>query len=827
MRSAAYANSVPKVVAHSGYRRKTLAFIIAMISLLSSFFVAGAAIASEQSHATDLVEYLLCSWEDPNDKDSVPFVKSIYQITQTEDLQYNWFSKSNVGASADDTSSNFPSLMTRKDFDAANLDIINTGNTTGKKYTPYDLYGFSGLTFTSYQGEWNWIKVYYCTSDEMGTGEDKAPEDQKVNMFYENRKRPMDTWASKDSSQDPRVRMRTTNSFGNNFSLNIANMVFWLTKSVTGLNNALVSFSLSNVVDSLGLAKPIENIMSNMFKGIFMPLMIMMFVFTAISIIHDALIKKAYRKAMTSLLQALACMAGGIFIMMYPAMFAALPNDLGLLGQYLVLNGINNTVQVSGDDFCSTAGSTGGFKSTSTAIVSNGKFNQKAITKAISDAGDSTARAVTCQYWKLFTLTPYSLGQYGTSYENLYAKGKAPNGTKELGNSNTYPGLAAVPVGNKQVINNWLIYQISTQNKSHIPSTIASPDDGQMDKPTTKYTNVGQYAAKNKLVSETNGDWYRVVDALSNYDVDSNGNKTSASENTTDYWSDWVGGNASYRIMIAFISVIAAIVGMSAPIVLGVIVAVSAIASVLLMAFAPLALTFGMWAGKGQEILRGWAGLLVQAVIRRIILGALYMIMLVLALMIMRGITSIGNYFQSLVLLVLMSWVIVKNRNFIVDKFTQVQWAQSLGGTMGQMSHKLKSMSKTSGKFVGATAGGAVLGVKAGLGTGTGSKKILSGALRGAKVAGTKQVDNSLYTNEMGRKFLQGKYSAQEAVNQTRRAQGKDDAYDVPIYTCEVCGAQITAANMQIYDGKALCQMDYDEARYGSIDGSESDTKNS
>jgi hypothetical protein len=776
-----------------------------------SLFTASAAALSEKSHAADLVQYLLCSWEDP-DSNQIPVIKSIYQITQTEDLQYNWFSKSNVGADADTPDSNFPSLMTLKDFTGANLDIVNSGNTTNKKYTPYDLYGFSGMNFTTYQGEWNWIKVYYCTSDNMGTGEDKAPEDQKVNLYYENRSRPLDTWASKDSSQDPRVKMRSTNSYFNNFNVNIANMVFWVTKSIVAVNNALISFSLSNVVDSMGLTKPIQNIMSNLFKGLFMPLMVLMMAFTAIYMIREGIIKHAVRQAFVSLVKSLACMIGGLVVMAYPAFFVALPNDIGLLGQYLVLQGLNNTVQVSGDDFCSTATSTGGFSSVSTPLISNGKFNEDGLTKAISDAGDATSRTVTCQYWKIFALTPYSLGQYGTSYVNLYAKGHAPAGTKELGNSNKYPGSAAVPLGNNQVSYNWLIYQLSTQNKSHISSTMASADDGKIDKPTTKYMTIDQYASKNKMIGETNGDWYRVVDALSNYDVDSKGNKTTDAEKTTDYWADWVGGNTSYRTVIAAMGVLVAIVGMAAPIIMGVIVAVSALASVFIMAFAPLALMFGMWAGKGQDVLKGWFGLIVQAVIRRIVLGTLYMIMLVLALTIMKGITNIGNYFQSVVMMVLVSYVLVKNRNFIVDKFAKVSWAGPLSGTMGRLSNNLKSGTRTAGKFVGATAGGAVLGASKGLGEGTGARKVFSGMAKGAKIAGSNQANNAMYSTKLGRRMQIAKNAQQDYVNQRLREQGKPEKFhNTMSFTCEYDGAIIRAADVQIYRGRTYCNEHYQE----------------
>lgn len=795
--------------------------VLLLMAVLAPLAVVLAASAND-ARAGSIVQYVLCSWEDPNDKKAIPVVKTVYEITQTEDLQYQLFSKSAVGASAADPGYDIPSMLAMSDYAKNNLDIVNSGNKTARKYTPYDLYGYAGMNFTNYQGEWNWLKVYYCTSDNKGTGEDKAPEDLKLNLYYQNRKRPLDNWASRAASQDPRVRQRTNNLYASNMSLDIANTMFWVTKLVTAFCTSLMALSFSNIVDKMGLIGAMKPIMTNLFSGLFWPLMFIMMAMTAVTLISMGLIKRQYRQALGAFIKALACMAGGIFISMYPMLFLSLPNDVGLLGQYLVMSGLNNTVNVSGDDFCSTDTTEGGFKSVSLDVMRNGRIDDEAITNALSSAADASSRAMTCSYWKLFALTPYSLAQYGSSYDTLYAKGKAPAGSTELGNKNTYPGLAAVPVGNDKTINNWLIYQLSAQNVAHVPSAISDASTGAITKPSKPYSNVDQYARQNKMVNNVYGDWYRTADALSNYDVDGSNNKTKDSAATTNQWTMWIGNAQGQRMMVAMLSILVAVVGTMGPIVMGATVVVAAFACVLIMAFAPLALTFGMWAGRGQEILKGWWQLLIESIVKRVVLGLVYMVMLVLDLIIMRGIGGLGDYLKSAIIVSLLSYVIVKNRSVIVRLFTS-----SVGGSFSATRNRI-------GATIGKHGHGAVNGVRnVGVGAVGGMRNHLGSnafksAVKGAGIGASRTAKNSLYTSDMGRKILQAEQITKNQNEKARRRKeglsDDDDNTDNGTYEyfqCESCANMVTAADYTDVYGHIVCNDCYDSGAWRSVPGAD------
>ena len=137
-------------------RYRIIALLITLVGIMPMAFV-GISSMTPDSHA-DFVQYLMCSW-DSDDGKSPALVKTMYEIATTDDLQRRIDYKSQAGADTD-TVSDLPNLISGKDYDKVQLDILNTGNATKTTYTPYDRFGFSGMNFTDYNGEWNWYKVY-------------------------------------------------------------------------------------------------------------------------------------------------------------------------------------------------------------------------------------------------------------------------------------------------------------------------------------------------------------------------------------------------------------------------------------------------------------------------------------------------------------------------------------------------------------------------------------------------------------------------------------------------------------------------------------------
>lgn len=550
------------------FKRGLSVFLVVFMMLAA---VMGAVCSQAETAHADFVKHMICTWgwpagadedneEDSGDSDEKNLndpnagsddVKKvmrpalIYQLSQTDDLPYYTVFKSQVGAEAGDVMSNLGNTLSAKDYQAVNLDILNNANETEKKYTPYDRFGFAGLKWSAYQGEWNWIKVYYCGADNH-SDEEKDPEDKKINLYYEGRNRPLDTWDDRAASKDPRVQLKAVPVFftySNNLANNVSNFLFWFTKLVVGFNNMLIEKSMSNMAKDLGFTATSENIMKSLFDTLYWQLVALAIIAMAASAAWTGVAKRQFRKMFTDIGRFLLVMILALAIIAAPSFFVNLPNAVGVLAQYTVMSLTSSTITAGkSTDMCSTENTENVEvkEDKGMQLIQNGKINEDAITKWMDDLGDKTGRALSCQYWKLFAFTPWSLGQFGTSPDNLYAKGKAGNNQHDIGYSfqtNTegtqgdYPGLAAVPLGNKQVYFNWAVYQISVQSNSHISSTVADPKTGEIsDKPENPYDSIYQFAGQSRIIDDTYGDWWRVVDAVSGWDTLANADAATSSE---------------------------------------------------------------------------------------------------------------------------------------------------------------------------------------------------------------------------------------------------------------------------------------------------------
>lgn len=896
--------------------RKVVSIVMLLLVVFSTVSSFAASKIQAQANA-DIVSHLFCTWgtDNPsapdestsatesapkdkngkvdwkNDADYNPSpVRMMYQISQTEDLQKNLVYKSEVGAETEDANNSWPNVLTGKDFNKAALDIVNSKNETATKYTPYDLFGFAGLKWTGYQGEWNWIKVYYCGAS--GTGDDeKAPEDQKLNLYYPNRNRPKDQYADRFSTQDPRVQLKGASTFGifsNNFTLNIANFLFSITKSIVALNNVFIQKSMSNVASDLGFDKIAGTIMVNLMNGLFLPLMGFMMVLTAMYMAYYGLLKHQYRQALTSLAKSILCIFAGFIMLAMPTTVANLPNDVGIILQYFVMAAANGTVTGSSNDMCSTDSTVANIvEDNGLEPIKNGKVNTEGISKWMSNIGNDMSRTMTCQYWNIFAVMPWTLGQYGTDMDNLYAKGKAPEGKRELnpkGTQGDWVGLAAVPLGNKQVANNWALYQISTQTGTHIPSTISDPKDGKIKTPDGEepFDNIEQVYRSNRRIDQTVGDWWRVVDALSGWDTMSNDDedpadastseqsgglkkmidwarKTAADDShgysqnhrlgnpdydcssfvsfalkaagfnvnvfsthneaselkkagfkditnsvniktgdkmlpgdivmssahteiylgdgksigahhdenggiagsqggdqkgdeisedhysgnytqvfrlgdgmpdsetsfaasndllryqkkdgadTTEYWNAWIGANSLARIMTALMSMVG-LIAIFIPLLLGMSIVVLSVASVIVTAFAPVVLLFGMWAGKGDRIISEYLQIIWSIITKRVAYGGVYMIVLIITTRIMGSVTGNFGYMKSILLTVLFGIAIYRNRQKLVDLFMR-GLSSANNATVNRIGAKMTNGAKNIAKAGTVIGAGGALGV--------------------------------------------------------------------------------------------------------------------
>lgn len=844
---------------------RVIIILLAVASMVPLAFTSVASTMTKPANA-DLVQYLMCSWDtDPKD-DDVPLIKLLYETATTEDLQRQIYYKSQAGADFEDTSQSVFNLISAKDYKKVQLDILNNANATSTKYTPYDRFGFSGLNFTDYNGEWNWYKIYFCRANGKGTGDAKDPEDGHLNDYYKDRDRPLDTWAGRMSSYDPRVKQRANVwLFMNNSTLVIANIVFSIAKFLTALTNMLLQLTLSDVANNLGVVKMVggdSGIFVNLFNNLFMTLISMMLVMTAAWMLYKGIIKGQVREAYGGLGQFLACFFIGIVMMVNPTFCVNLPNTIGLFGQDLLLQGISNAESPKDRDFCTTNVKDLQVKPTWVDPTGDIEADGKSMAAEFAKSSDAIARSVECEYWRIFALTPYSLGQYNRNPSELYAKDKAPSDGSSIDKTvpegsawkADYAGMASVPLGNNQILNNWLVYQISTQNSYHIDSSTLDPKTEKMEKPDTPFTDPAQYQSQMLIVDGANSDWWRVVDALANYKSnkspgsDTNNAAENSSQKTSDttakptgIWNDWIGGNNANRLLIALMACVFGVVGMIGPISIGFSVVAYAIGSVFVMAFAPLAMTFGMWAGeRGKSIVKGWMSLIMNVVLKRMLLGFVFMIMSIFIIKIAGGVEDTLGYFKSMVLICIVSYVFHKNKRTIIKLLGQtapMKGAFDLQGNADMLANSASNKVEFGKDLAMGGIVGGLSGLKHDIGTrkgaikhsGKGGKdrteyeKGHSSVTRGMAKGIEAVLNNHAYSyanenngSNVGNAFIEAKRKAQES-----RAGGRSNQ---TLY-CSACGKLIARRGQKMRDsnygytrtGQTLCSECYQLAQSGQL----------
>jgi hypothetical protein len=730
------------ITSSAGTTRRKSAFLQILVATFLAVFIglsgalAATAKSSRTAEASDVIQWAMCYFGE----DSIP--GQIYQNTQTSDLQFLLRSKSSITSGVDDVDSGLNAILDifGPGFKKVNESITGysiepfdpakaSGDSSpakenfnkGVKVNPFDRFGVAGLNFTAYTGEWKHVVIDACSTASS------TPQDPKAGVFYEGRLEARSTWEDIGNSADIRTK-QFGKGFGTQFGISMAdifaNGIFTITKTIVVVTIGLINFAFGDIVEVTGLNKliaggPEGGIFGLLFNGIFTPLIVIVFAVTGGYIFWHGIVKRQYRSSMTALIRSLALFIIAIIISANPLAFITLPNKIAVTGQAIILTAMNSGLS-GGNGLCST--DIGQFK---TKLVNNPDGEAQDI---LTEASESIRSAVGCQFWQTFLLKPWAEGQFGTSWNKLYAKGKipdwAPSSTSAaLTNGNeSMVGDAAVPMGNGSIINNWALFQISTETNAHSP--------------------IGHPGERSKYTSGVANDWWRIVDTFANYQeeqakMDATGSGPYGTTNSVEYtkvkatpvlnnWDTWVGNTAYNRMWTASSSVIVAGIGLAAPLFFAFLSAIYSVGMALMMAFAPIMLLLGCWAGRGWEIFKGWGELVINTTLKRIATGALLSVAIGLEAAAIQMMDTVG-WWQGILMLILVSVIIIKSRAKIIDALASIRFASTnFSATASKINDKTIGTVKKTGKF-------ATSSVAAGINSKRYGGKISDGMLAGAK----------------------------------------------------------------------------------------------
>ena len=386
--------------------------------------------------------------------------EDVAQATFTDYLPYLLDSKSSVAHTEAKGKNIYNTLMSLGGFKFGDAQDAT-------KPSPFDMFGFSGIEFSSYLGEWKYHAVRVCSKDRQEQGGISTDYGE----FYKNRKDPQASYSERISSKDPRVTQHRRGFFSKFFTAFldvIANIILNISKLIISLVITLIALTFKDLIGIMGLdANFTESIFTKLYNGLYVPLVVLMFVLTACYIGYYGLVKREYRQALVNGLGKTLLSFVLAAILITNIKLIKVPNQAATLVQALIVDTLSKSVVPQEDELCATSvGSKGG------------KFD-------LEKAGDYMSSVIGCKMWAEYTFKPWVKAQWGKDYKDL---AKLENVNED------WVGKPTVKMNNNS-IENWGLFQLSIQSGYHHPVVnVYSPTVGGIDK-----------------------DWYRIVDAVSNY----------------------------------------------------------------------------------------------------------------------------------------------------------------------------------------------------------------------------------------------------------------------------------------------------------------------
>lgn len=750
---------------------KSLFSLLALLFFaLSVAFHPSVALAEDDEGVGDINRFLMCKVFDFDGASA-----EAYTLAHTDKANYLLRSKSvNEGIDTVDgflNSALFLGLPSRSAVNepiigyAPDKDAVDTDEKAevtyngGDAHSVYERFGVAGLRFTNYFGEWHYTEVDVCkgTVDPSGT-----------NGWYEGRQQPTASWEASSTSKD--LRSKQVVGLGSEVNFSFAG---WFPTFLLSLMKVLFVFAVAflrlaftDIVSLTGIGGFVYGgegssgggIVGSLFSSVYFPLLGLALLSTALYLVYFGLAKRQYRMTLGVIGRAIGAFLLSILIWVNPALIISIPNNVAVVGQAIVMSAMSGSIDTGGV-LCSS-------DYHSEELPTSGDVSTKAAAdKLVNGIGESVSNSIGCTLWETTLFRPWARAQFGTEWDQLFAKGYEIAPGKAIANSDenaAIVGNAEVPLGGGETINNWAVFQLSTLTDAHAKA------DQSGERPTSN--------------SGVNDDFYRVVDAFSNVYYEKQSSALPGAEGATyldvrsgdkplPTWSVWAGDQQGYRFgVMAEAFILNAVV--TIPLFSFALIAVSlALGLVILACFAPIFLVLGSAGPKGEDIMKGYFETMLNIMMKRIAIGGVLILSITLlntALVHMRTV----SYGQGLALLIILAFAVKLLWSKVSDLISFFRFSNR-GGQISQATDDAAARMKRGVALVGSAAGSYAAGAA------TGKVKGVDPNATG-RAAFKRNIENALYRNPNARYAL----STAEAAKQKRRGMR-----DIENSFCVSCGA--------------------------------------
>lgn len=399
------------------------------------------------------------------------------------------------------------------------LESIDGEANGGVRVNPFDRFGVAGMNFSAYNGEWKYMIIDACADND-----ENKQVDPKNGMFYDDRLEPQSVWEDINKSKDVRT-VQFSKGFVSQLMTAIqdvvANFIFFFTKLVVVVTITLIGYSFSDVTEDIGMTDFLAadgGLFDMFYNGIFTPMIVMIIVMTGIYIFWVGIVKRGYRNALGTLLKTVALFMFGVIISVNPAFWISIPNKVAVTAQAMIITAFNGSLpgqeglcqtEVAGQEPIKSKYTVNGDKEVEIINDDNKDVTSyDGALEGLNEAAVNIRSAVGCSFWQTLLFKPWTEGQFGTDWYKLFSANKTPDWAKnekyesaELNNgpdNQVMVGDAEVPLGGGYTVNNWALYQLSTQTNVHVPT--------------------GHEGERSIYTADIANDWWRIVDAMANYE---------------------------------------------------------------------------------------------------------------------------------------------------------------------------------------------------------------------------------------------------------------------------------------------------------------------
>lgn len=347
---------------------------------------------------------------------------------------------------------------------------------------------------------------------------------------------------------------------------------------IAKVTNVIINLSFAPLMEELGITTIVEKIIVGFRDTVFFPLATIFASVGALMLFFEVIKTGSILRIFGSLAVTIIIFVAGTTFLLHPGatmkVLDEIPSKLdNLLAETILIDD-------DGSDYCSTG-----------------------------DSGDGI-RSAQCNVWGAMVFEPWVYLQFGTAYNNLYAKGYAPpNGNSFENQNESLVGNAAVNMGGGKIENNWALYQLSVTKSG----TINAKD-------------------KNDKVGVVDKNIYKLVDLQAGPE---NGAKSDGR-----YFKNWSGQDkADGFVILTLVQSIALAVAIGT-------IGLAKIEATFMFAISMILLPFMLLAGlipKGQVKLREYVLNLLSLLLRKIVLVVLMTVLLKIITLVYANSSSIAT----------------------------------------------------------------------------------------------------------------------------------------------------------------------------------------